>query len=99
MRRVTEVLFARSRFFDTAFGQHLRTLIAAFSERLQTQLRFVLQQEVATFLSYEDLASFRGVVILPQDMGLHKFIEHYAMAMPIWMPAREWAYRLQMHIP
>merc|ERR1719491_870514 len=38
-------------------------------------------------------------MILPQDLGLHKFTEHYAMGMPIWMPSREWAYRLQMLVP
>jgi hypothetical protein len=99
MRRPLEVLLTRSRFFETPFGQHLRTLISTFTQQFQSQLRFPLQQEVAAFLSYEDLASFRAAVILPQDLGLHKFTEHYAMAMPIWMPAREWAYRLQMNIP
>merc|ERR1712083_401354 len=58
-----------------------------------------LQQELGAYLSYADLSAFRSVVIFPQDLGLHKFTEHYAMAMPIWMPTRALAYRLQMFIP
>merc|ERR1712130_100881 len=46
-----------------------------------------------------DLSSFRAVIIFPQDLGLHKFTEHYALGMPIWVPTREWAYRLQMFVP
>merc|ERR1739848_569725 len=43
MSRPQDVLLSRSRFFDTAFGQHLRTLISAFTLQLQMPLRFILQ--------------------------------------------------------
>jgi len=94
-----EVLLARSRFFEASFGLHFRTLLMEFSSRQQSAVRCVFQQDLAEYLSYDDMSRFRAAVILPQDLGLHKFTEHFAMAMPIWLPAREWAYRLQMSVP
>jgi len=99
LERPTEVLVARSRFLETAFGPHFRTLFAELSELYHLPIRCVLQQDEGAYLSYDELSAFRAVVILPQDLGLHKFTEHYAMAMPIWVPAKVWAYRLQMLIP
>lgn len=99
LERPEDVLVARTRFFDTAVGSNLRTMMTEFTRLWQDPLNFVLQQEVGAYLSYDQMASFRAVMIMPQDLGLHKFTEHYAMAMPIWMPAREWAYRLQSFIP
>jgi len=97
--RQSEVLFARSRFLETAWGAHLRTLLEAFVKLQGAAVTLAFQQDMASYLSYEELSTFRAVVILPQDLGLHKFTEHYAMAMPIWVPGREWAYRLQVFVP
>lgn len=99
LERESEVLLARSRFLETAVGSHLRSLLAEMGQLHGVPLRCVLQQESGAYLSYEELSTFRAVIILPQDLGLHKFTEHYAMGMPIWVPGREWAYRLQMFIP
>lgn len=94
-----EVLVARSRLLETMVGRSLRFLLASFQRSLKPASHLLLQQEMGSYLSYEELSRFRAVVILQQDLGLHKFTEHYAMAMPIWMPSREWAYRLQMTVP
>lgn len=94
-----EILVARSRFLETGFGAAFRNLLAEFKETMQSSISFTLQQEAGTYLSYEALSEFRSAVIFAQDLGLHKFTEHYAMGMPIWVPCREMAYRLQMLVP
>ncbi|OLQ13154.1 hypothetical protein AK812_SmicGene2868 [Symbiodinium microadriaticum] len=94
-----EALVARSRFLETAFGAAFRNLVKEFKEHLGSSVTFAFQQEAGTYLSYEALSKFRAVVIFAQDLGLHKFTEHYAMGMPIWIPARESAYRLNMFVP
>eukprot|EP00927_Polykrikos_kofoidii_P019708 TRINITY_DN19234_c0_g1_i1.p1 TRINITY_DN19234_c0_g1~~TRINITY_DN19234_c0_g1_i1.p1 ORF type:complete len:709 (+),score=94.07 TRINITY_DN19234_c0_g1_i1:38-2164(+) len=99
LQRPEEVLLTRSRFFDPSWGAHFLTVLRATVDLHKPPLTFVLQHEVGGLLSFEELASYRAAVILPQDLGLHKFTEHYAMAMPIWMPSRQWAYRLQMYVP
>lgn len=99
LAKPSEVLLARSRFFDSSWGTHFGTVLREILELHGDPLTFVYQHEVGGFLSYEELAEYRAVIILPQDLGLHKFTEHYAMATPIWMPSKHWAYRLQRHIP
>eukprot|EP00439_Symbiodinium_sp_Y106_P020429 s1386_g2.t1 len=89
-----EALVARSRFLETAFGAAFRNLVKEFKDHLGSSVTFAFQQEAGTYLSYEALSKFRAV-----DLGLHKFTEHYAMGMPIWIPARESAYRLNMFVP
>jgi len=99
MQREADVLVARSRFLETAFGANFQGLARELLASHSIPLQLVLQQDLSGYVSYEDLSTFRAVVIFPQDLGLHKFTEHYAMAMPIWMPSRELAYRLQSLVP
>jgi len=94
-----QILVARSRFLETAFGAAFRHLLSEFQEAMNSNLAFTFQQEAGIYLSYEALSEFRSAIIFAQDLGLHKFTEHYAMGMPLWVPNRELAYRLQMFVP
>merc|ERR1712113_1095138 len=70
--RSGEVLIARTRFLDTVFGSHFRTLLKMFGHAQHSPLAWVFQQEVSNYLSYEEMCAFQAVVIFPQDLGLHK---------------------------
>ena len=35
-----------------------------------------------TYLSWEEMAAYRGALVVPQDLNLLKFTEFYAMAVP-----------------
>ncbi|CAJ1457966.1 unnamed protein product, partial [Effrenium voratum] len=62
-----EVLIARSRFLETAFGAAFRNLLTEFQES-ESSLSFVFQQEAGTYLSYEKLSEFRCAIIFAQEI-------------------------------
>ena len=45
------------------------------------------------------MASFRAVLVVPQDLNLLKFTEFYAMRVPILVPGPVWAARMQLALP
>jgi len=53
--------------------------------------RFVDEDES---VPYQDMASYKAVMLLPWDHALMTFYELYSAAMPIMLPSAEWMYRL-----
>eukprot|EP00927_Polykrikos_kofoidii_P085870 TRINITY_DN9449_c0_g1_i2.p1 TRINITY_DN9449_c0_g1~~TRINITY_DN9449_c0_g1_i2.p1 ORF type:complete len:740 (+),score=94.55 TRINITY_DN9449_c0_g1_i2:389-2608(+) len=93
-----DVLVVRTRFLKTVFGANFRAILAAVIGD-PPPLNFVYQQEAANHLFFDELVVFRAAVILPEDLALQTFTEFYSMAMPIFVPDRNLACRLQLFVP
>jgi len=94
-----EVLFWRAPLFlyptfRCALVQFLREMEKSDDELLNQYPLAITFMEADELMKYEEVQEYRSIILLPWDHALMTFYELYQASMPMFLPHKEWMYRI-----
>lgn len=100
--RWKEALILRSRYWHRLPGQYFMDILESFLR--VNEHRYNLTLTMASSFRPDELpppeiAKYRAVVLIPNDVTVFSFVEMYMMGVPTFVPTAEWLFRLRRSVP